>query len=130
MIKTLNLQTSKRIEAVNITYEVKKIVDSSNKDDGLCLIYTPHTTAAIIINEGADPDVMGDLLKHLESLVPHNNSYRHIEGNSDSHIKASIIGNSRMVAFENKKLLLGRWEAVYFLEFDGPRNRKVYISLI
>jgi secondary thiamine-phosphate synthase enzyme len=94
----------------------------------MCIIYTPHTTAAIIINEGADPDVMKDLLKSLNSLVPYGNNYRHIEGNSDSHIKASVIGNSRIVLFENNELFLGTWEAVYLLEFDGPRKRKVYVA--
>ncbi len=127
-MKILTIKSTKRVEAINITSEVHKFVRSSNLKEGICIVYTPHTTAGIIINEGADPDVMKDLLSSLNSLVPYNKNYRHIEGNSDSHIKASVIGNSRIIIFENRELLLGTWEAVYFLEFDGPRTRKVYIT--
>ncbi len=126
-MKVFNVQSTKRIEAVKITDIVQEYVSSLEESEGICFIYTPHTTGAITINEGFDPDVMHDLLSALSEAFPYTKNYRHAEGNSDAHIKASLIGNSRMVAFENGKLLLGTWEAIYFLEFDGPRNRKVYL---
>jgi secondary thiamine-phosphate synthase enzyme len=129
-MKIAEVRSSKRIEAINISSIINNYIRSVDKKDGLCIIYTPHTTSAIIINEGFDPDVMSDFISHTSSLVPYNKNYRHVEGNSDAHIKAAIIGNSRIVPFENGRLLLGRWEAVFFLEFDGPRNRKVYIKLV
>ena len=129
-MEIIGVISSKRMEAINITDKINDYINSANKKDGLCIIYTPHTTSAIIINEGFDPDVMSDFISHTSSLVPYSKNYRHLEGNSDAHIKAAIIGNSRIVPFENGKLLLGRWEAIFFLEFDGPRNRKVYIKLV
>ena len=124
---SFTIKSTKRVEAINITSRIREYIHSENLKEGICVIYTPHTTSAIIINEGADPDVMNDLLTSLNSLIPYKNSYKHIEGNSDAHIKASITGNSRIVLFSNNELLLGTWEAIYFLEFDGPRTRKVYI---
>jgi secondary thiamine-phosphate synthase enzyme len=129
-MKIAEVRSSKRIEAINISSIINNYIRSVDKKDGLCIIYTPHTTSAIIINEGFDPDVMSDFISHTSSLVPYNKNYRHAEGNSDAHIKAAIIGNSRIIPFENGKLLLGRLEAIFFLEFDGPRNRKVYIKLM
>jgi len=113
---------------VNISSEVSKNIPGTF--DGLVNIYIPHTTAAVTINEGADPAVKNDLLNYLGELVPESESFEHIEGNSDSHIKSSLIGNSINVIVENGELILGTWQAIYFCEFDGPRSRKVYLKLI
>ena len=113
---------------VNITSEVSKNIPGTF--GGLVNIYIPHTTAAVTINEGADPAVKNDILNYLGELVPESESFTHIEGNSDSHIKSSLIGNSISVIVENGKLILGTWQAIYFCEFDGPRSSKVYLKLI
>lgn len=124
----LSINTSSRNQMVNITSEVSKNIPGTF--DGLVYIYVPHTTAAVTINEGADPAVKNDILKYLGELVPESESFTHIEGNSDSHIKSSLIGNSISVFVENGKLILGTWQAIFFCEFDGPRSRKVYLKLI
>jgi len=113
---------------INITSEVSKNIPGTF--DGLVNIYVPHTTAAVTINEGADPAVRSDILSYLGELVPESGSYTHVEGNSDSHIKSSFIGNSISVIIENGKMILGTWQAIFFCEFDGPRSRKVYLKLI
>jgi secondary thiamine-phosphate synthase enzyme len=113
---------------VNITAEVARNIPSGF--NGLAMVYVPHTTAGVTINEGADPSVQHDILGYLQELVPPNAGYSHTEGNSDSHIKASLIGSSVNIIVENGKLVLGTWQALFFCEFDGPRNRKAYLSLI
>ena len=126
MIKEIKINTTKRNEFVDITSEVADAVKDIG--EGTVTIYCPHTTAAITINEGADPDVQSDILRKLSELVPENDNYKHTEGNSDSHVKASLIGSSATVIVKDGKLLLGTWQAIFFAEFDGPRDRKVIIN--
>jgi len=116
---------------IDITNTVSRAVDESKIENGLAIVFVPHTTAAITINENADPDVKHDLLRKLTELIPQReNYYRHNEGNSDSHVKTSLVGNSVMVLIENGKLVLGTWQGIQFCEFDGPRNRDVFIRLV
>lgn len=122
------VRTSRRIETVDITQEVTRIVKGGG--DGICVVYTPHTTTAIGINEGADPDVKGDIERTLEKLFPHRGDYRHMEGNSDAHLKSILIGPSETIIVEGGRLLLGRWQTIYFCEFDGPRTRRVCVRML
>jgi len=109
---------------------VQETVSRSSLQEGYCLLFVPHTTAAITINEGADPSVQQDILSHLSALVPHGAGYQHREGNADAHIKATLVGASEKVLIERGKLVLGNWQAIFFCEFDGPRNRKVHVRLV
>ncbi len=129
MIERIKVKTAKHTSVVNITQRVREIVEASSVENGLCIVYVPHTTAAVFINEGADPDVVKDILNTLEKLVPWTNGYAHMEGNAAAHIKSSIIGNSRIVPILEGKLMLGRWEAIFLAEFDGPREREVIVSI-
>jgi len=129
MLTTISVKTSSRIDMVDITSSVQKEASKSGITDGICVVYVPHTTAGITINEGADPAVCQDIITKLNELVPPNAGYRHMEGNSDSHIKASMIGSSITVLIKNDRLVLGTWQKVFFCEFDGPRSRKVYIKV-
>jgi secondary thiamine-phosphate synthase enzyme len=126
---TINVKTRSRIEMVDITSSVQKEISKSKTSDGLCLVYVPHTTAGITINEGADPAVCKDIMDKLNELVPANAGYRHMEGNADSHIKASLMGSSVHVMVENGHLVLGTWQKIFFCEFDGPRSRRVYLQI-
>ena len=126
MPTTISVKTGSRIEMVDITSSVQKEVSTACIADGICVVYVPHTTAGVTINEGADPDVCTDIIRKLNELVPPNDGYRHMEGNSDSHIKTSLIGSSVTVIVENGRLVLGTWQKIFFCEFDGPRSRKVY----
>jgi secondary thiamine-phosphate synthase enzyme len=126
---TINVKTRSRIEMVDITSLVQKEISKSKTSDGLCLVYVPHTTAGITINEGADPAVCKDVMDKLNELVPANAGYRHMEGNADSHIKASLMGSSVHVMVENGHLVLGTWQKIFFCEFDGPRSRRVYCQI-
>ncbi|NYT04619.1 MAG: YjbQ family protein [Candidatus Methanofastidiosa archaeon] len=126
----INLKTNKRIDSIEITKDVESIISKSNFFSGLCVIYSPHTTSGIMINEGYDPSVVDDLNNFLSGLVPHNRNYKHLEGNSDAHIKSSIIGPSKTIIIENGKLSLGTWQQIFFMEFDGPRSRNIYVKLI
>lgn len=130
MIQRISVRTSARTEFVDITREVQDVVKSSGVSDGLCIVYVPHTTAGITINENADPDVVRDIIDTLERLVPRDARYRHIEGNADSHVKASLMGFSVSVFIENCRLALGTWQGIYFCEFDGPRSRNVLVQVI
>ncbi len=130
MIKIIKVKTRSRTEFVNITSEVQKIVKASGVKSGTCLVYVPHTTAGVTINEGADPSVVRDMQVFFKRLVPHNGDYMHMEGNSDAHIKTSLVGPSQMIIIDDGKLLLGTWQAIFFCEFDGARNRRVNIKLI
>lgn len=114
----------------NITNKVKDAVNKSNVKDGLCIIYSPHTTAGITINEAADPDVVGDMLFAFDKFFPDMREFRHYEGNSTAHIKTSIVGCSQTVIIKNGELLLGTWQGIYFAEFDGPRHRTFYVKII
>jgi secondary thiamine-phosphate synthase enzyme len=126
---TYAVSTRKRNEFVEITDLVRKSLQKSGVTDGSGVVYCPHTTAAITINENADPDVVHDILLLLDRLIPQvQPGFRHSEGNSDSHIKASLVGSSATVLVENGKLVLGRWQGVYFCEFDGPRQRTVHVQ--
>ena len=130
MIEEFEISSSKRNELIDITEEVEEIVNKNKIKDGVCVVYCPHTTAAITINEGADPDVKDDVLKELGRIVPFEKGYKHSEGNSDAHIKSSIVGASELVIIEDGKLKLGRWQKSFFAEFDGSRNRRIVVKLL
>lgn len=115
---------------VDITDQVRSAVSLSGVQDGLCLVYCPHTTAGITINENADPDVVRDMLFGLSQTFPHRAEYRHFEGNTTAHLKASAMGSSQTLIIEHGSLILGRWQAVYLCEFDGPRQRRVFVKVI
>jgi secondary thiamine-phosphate synthase enzyme len=125
----IQVTTRSRNEMKDITGDVQQEVSSAGARDGLCTVYVPHTTAGVTINEGADPAVCEDILRKLEDLVPPNAGYRHMEGNADSHVKASLMGSSVSVLVENGRLVLGTWQKIFFCEFDGPRTRKAYVSV-
>jgi len=124
MIKEFGVRTSRRNELIDITPEIRSIIEESGIEEGCCHIFVPHTTAAVTINEKADPNVPRDISNSMEKIVPANWGYTHAEGNSDSHIKSSMIGASEMVLIKSGKPVLGIWQAVFFCEFDGPRSRK------
>ncbi len=125
------VRTRSRSEIVDVTDSVRRIVKQKRVADGMAIVYIPHTTAAVTINENYDPDVKHDLLKKLESLVPKNEAYyQHDEGNSDSHLKTAMLGNSATILIEHGDLVLGRWQGVYFCEFDGPREREMFVKVI
>ena len=126
---SIDVKTGSRSEMVDITSLVRKELSTLAIKDGICIVYVPHTTAGITINEGADPSVCSDILNKLKELVPKNAGYSHMEGNSDSHIKASLMGSSVSVIFEDGSLVLGTWQKIFFCEFDGPRSRKVYLQI-
>jgi len=126
----ISLKSRSRNEFVNITQEVQNVVNKSGIKDGICHIFVPHTTAGVTINEAADPDVVEDIQRQLDKIAPADGNYRHAEGNSDAHIKASITGSSQAVFIENGRLRLGTWQGIFFCEFDGPRNRKVWVKIM
>jgi len=128
-IKRLSVRTSSRMQFLDITSQVQDAVKESGLSDGVCIVFVPHTTAGITINENADPDVTRDIIDTLERLVPRKGDYRHTEGNADSHVKASLMGFSVDVMVENGRLVLGAWQAIYFCEFDGPRTRQVLVRV-
>ncbi|MCL2792755.1 MAG: secondary thiamine-phosphate synthase enzyme YjbQ [Spirochaetaceae bacterium] len=130
ILNRINIKTEKRAEFTDITTTIKKIIVSENFTDGLCSVFVPHTTAGITINESADPDVVKDILGHLDKKVPHNNDYLHIEGNSAAHIKTLITGSSVTIPVKDGKLVLGTWQGIFFCEYDGPRSRSYFISLV
>ena len=130
MIKNINIDSSKRSELVDITAKLEKLVEASQVSDGVCYLYVPHTTAAVTINEGADPSVKRDIMASLDKLVPHAGDYLHMEGNSDAHIKATLTGSSEVIFIEKGSLLLGTWQSVYFCEFDGPRSRQLKVKIV
>ncbi|MCP4681717.1 MAG: YjbQ family protein [Desulfobacterales bacterium] len=128
MPRSISVKTKSRIQMLDITASVQKEVSRIGVDDGICVVYVPHTTAGISINEGADPAVCHDIITKLNDIVPADAGYRHMEGNSDSHIKTSIMGSSATVLIESGRLVLGTWQRIFFCEFDGPRSRKVYVK--
>lgn len=129
-IYEIPVRTSAHTQMIDITGEVKKLVAGSGVKSGICMIYVPHTTAAVTINENADPDVVRDFTMEIDKIVPWEDGYRHMEGNSAAHLKASMMGFSELIIIENGNLLLGTWQGIYFLEYDGARNRKVYVKLM
>lgn len=129
-MKITNISTKSRSEMLDITALVHKAVAENKINKGICVVFVPHTTAAVTINENADPDVPFDILASLEKMVPFQAQYRHAEGNSAAHAKAALLGSSQIIPVENGRLALGTWQAVFFCEFDGPRSRKIFISII
>ena len=129
-MENLELKTKSRNEFVDLTREINQVVKKSGVQEGFCLVYVPHTTAGVTINEGADPDVVKDILKHLEEMVPAGKRFLHAEGNSDAHIKSSLVGVSQLIPITGGKLALGTWQAVFFCEFDGPRTRNVLVQVV
>jgi len=127
MLKEFSIRTNQQVELVKLTGQVQKLLEESGVQEGICHVYVPHTTAGITINEGADPDVIRDMTMELNKIVPLEDGYRHAEGNSAAHIKASMMGSSAAVMIENGKLVLGTWQAIFFCEFDGPRTRRVLV---
>jgi secondary thiamine-phosphate synthase enzyme len=131
MMRTEQISTRARNEIIDITSLVSQVVRESGVKDGLCVVYVPHTTAAVTINENADDDVKHDLLKQLAELVPeHEQYYKHNEGNSDAHVKTSLVGPSVTVIVEGGRLVLGTWQGIQFCEFDGPRTRTVHVKVL
>lgn len=123
------ISTGSRSELVDITAEVRQAVSDSGVVDGVCIVFVPHTTAAVTINEGADPAVKLDMMAGLDKAVPWNDAYSHAEGNSAAHIKTSLVGSSETVLVSEGRLVLGTWQTIYFCEFDGPRTRKVLVKV-
>jgi secondary thiamine-phosphate synthase enzyme len=129
-MKEIEIRTHARSEMIDITPAVRSALAEETISNGLCLVYVPHTTAGVTINENADPDIPRDILAALDRAVPFNADYRHAEGNSAAHVKSSLVGSSVMVIIENGHLLLGTWQSVFFCEFDGPRTRKCLIKTV
>jgi secondary thiamine-phosphate synthase enzyme len=129
-MKEISVQTHSRFEMIDITAVVQKAAHEAKIESGIGLVYTPHTTAAVTINENADPDVPRDMLAALDRAVPLSANYRHAEGNSAAHVKSSLVGASEMVIIENGRLVLGTWQSIFFCEFDGPRTRKVVVEFL
>ena len=128
-METFEIQTRQRTEFVEITDRVREVLRRTGIRQGMCIVYCPHTTAAITVNENADPDVVHDMLAWLNRAIPKQQSdFRHAEGNSDAHIKSSLVGASATVLIEKGDLVLGRWQGIYFCEFDGPRKRSVQVQ--
>ncbi len=126
----LTVNSKDRTELIDITSRVQDKVRSAAVGSGLCMLYVPHTTAAVTINESADPSVKDDILMVLNQIVPWEAGYRHLEGNSPAHVKATIVGSSELIAIEHDRLVLGTWQGIFFCEFDGPRTRKVHIKIM
>lgn len=127
-METLHVQTHSREEMVDITNAVRGVINANGWSDGVLLLYCPHTTGAITVNEGADPDVVRDITVNMRKLVPYQGDYHHAEGNSDAHIKSSMFGCDQMVIVESGTIHLGTWQKIYFCEFDGPRSRKLWLK--
>jgi secondary thiamine-phosphate synthase enzyme len=129
-VQSIRVKTSRRTQMVEITKDVQRIVTALGQRVGTCLLYVPHTTAAILINEHADPHVATDAEGAIDRLVPASGPYRHAEGNSDSHVKTMLTGTTQFVFVEEGKLLLGPWQGIFLAEFDGPRDRKIYVKVL
>ena len=128
--KTIPVRTSTTTELINITRYINDAVQETGVRNGLCMIFVPHTTAGVTINENADPSVVRDILKEVNKIVPFDDAYTHLEGNSAAHIKASFFGASETIIIEDGNLVLGTWQGIFFCEFDGPRSRKVIVKII
>ena len=127
-MEIIEVRTTARTEMIDITHQIRQRLKNSGKTEGILTVFVPHTTAAVTINENADPDVQQDMVKELNKIVPFEDGYRHFEGNSAAHIKASLFGSSEQIILQNGSLHLGTWQGVYFCEFDGPRHRKVWVQ--
>lgn len=130
MTAEIYVETKKRVQFVDITAQIRRHVQESGCGEGLCHVYVPHTTAGLTVNEGADPDVVRDILDQLEKVVPEGGRYRHAEGNADAHIRSSLLGVSQFIPVRGGDLSLGTWQSVFFCEFDGPRRRKALVTLV
>ena len=126
----LNVKTNSRTELIDITSQIAEQVRQSGVSDGLCMLYVPHTTGAVTINESADPSVRGDIQMVLNQIVPWEANYKHLEGNSPAHVKATLVGATELLAIENGALVLGTWQGIFFCEFDGPRTRKIHVRIL
>ncbi|MCX7786728.1 MAG: secondary thiamine-phosphate synthase enzyme YjbQ [Spirochaetes bacterium] len=129
-MNTLQLQTRSPTELLEITQDIQALVSASGVPEGLCVVYVPHTTAGVTINEAADPSVKADLLMELNKIVPFQDRYQHTEGNSAAHIKATLVGSSVTIPIIGGSLALGTWQGIYFCEFDGPRRRQVFVKIV
>jgi secondary thiamine-phosphate synthase enzyme len=130
MFETFQVRTSAKTGFIDITRSVQEAIQKLGIKDGICFIFVPHTTAAITINENADPSVSKDIVMELNKIVPFQDRYHHLEGNSPAHIKASLLGPSQTLFVESGRLVLGTWQGIFFCEFDGPRNRNVYVKVM
>ena len=126
----LTIKSKSQTEFIDVTHLVQQQITDRDMDTGLCMVFVPHTTAAVTINESADPAVPRDMLMVLNKIVPWEAAYHHMEGNSPAHLKTSIIGSSETIAVENNRLVLGTWQGIFFCEFDGPRTRKINVTII
>jgi len=129
-MKTLHIESRQQIEMIDITRDVCNVISEHDVTDGLAVVFTPHTTAAITINENADPDVCRDIVMEINKMVPMQDDYRHFEGNSAAHIKSSLFGASETLIINKGEVVLGTWQGIYFCEFDGPRQRQVQIQVV
>jgi len=129
-VDTLDVRSGRRADAIDITDRVQEVVRESGVQTGLCQVYVPHTTAGVFINENADPDALSDILARLEALVPWEDGYQHAEGNAAAHIKATLVGSSQSVPVRKGRLALGRWQGIFFAEFDGPRERRFQVTVL
>ena len=127
---SFSLQTDSRVCFKDITNEINRCIEKAGVESGLCCVFVPHTTAAVTVNERADPNVVGDVSTSLNKLIPFDDDYKHLEGNSAAHIKSSIIGASELIPVANRRLVLGVWQAVFFCEFDGPRQRRIIVKVM
>ncbi len=130
MFETFQVKTSGKIDFIDITQLIQETVEKIGVKEGICFIYVPHTTAAVTINENADPSVCKDIIMELNKIVPFEDRYQHLEGNSPAHIKASLLGPSQALIVESGRLALGTWQGIFLCEFDGPRSRKVYVKVM
>lgn len=126
----LSIRTSRREEFIDLTRRIQEVVAQSGVQNGICVVFVPHTTCGVMINEHADPDVAVDIREALAKLVPDRAGYRHAEGNSPAHIKSSLVGCSEMLIIENGRIMLGTWQGVFLAEFDGPRSRRVWVKIL
>ena len=129
-MKIITASTTQRVDFIDITAQVQKVVTETMVENGIVTVYVPHTTCGITINEGADPDVVRDIKYQLEKLIPYQQEYHHMEGNADSHIKTCLVGSSENIIIEKGQLVLGTWQSIFLCDFDGPRTRKVYIKIL
>jgi len=127
MLEVINIKTTRKTELIDITHEIEKLLPNK---DGICILFNPHTTAGLIVNEGADPSVKEDILAIFSQIAPEKFPYKHLEGNSPGHVKSALTGPTLILIVEKGKLLLGTWQKVFFAEYDGPRNRKVFLKFI
>ena len=129
-MKEINVRTNSQTEMIDITDLVQAVISEKRIKSGICVVFTPHTTAAITINENADPDVPHDIINALEKTLPLSVQYKHAEGNSPAHVKSSLVGVSELLLVENGHLVLGKWQAIFFCEFDGPRQREIIVKFL